>query len=427
MTALIWIYRDMRVRDNLALRYVLQNDLKSFAVVFEPPYSSIFQKKFFWESVDDFRKALSGYQIPLLVLDGKPDDVLPRLIKENKIDCVLTEERFNWRERLIQHQVEERIRPANLKQFSNRTLLDVKDLTFDLQSMPLVFTSFRKKVEQNWRVPLPVERPVEKPAGLTPKLPTGLKVIEEPQVFSHVNSAFGIRGGESEAWKRLDEYLWQTQSLLTYKDTRNGMLKKNDSSKLSPYLANGSISPRSIYYEIKKFEIEHKANESTYWYVFELLWRDYFKFLSQRVGPQLFDSNGISNKKIHWKQDQQSFHKWCSGETGVDFVDANMKEMIQTGWMSNRGRQNVASYLAKGIELDWCWGAKWFENNLIDDDPESNWGNWMYVAGVGTDPRDRMFNIQRQAELYDASGEYRNKWLGAEYAIKKASLEKDIL
>ena len=103
--------------------------------------------------------------------------------------------------------------------------------------------------------------------------------------------------------------------------------------------------------------------------------------------------------------------KWIEGKTSEPFVNANMIELKKTGFMSNRGRQNVASYFTKNMSMDWRMGAAYFEQQLIDYDVHSNWGNWMYVAGVGNDPRDRKFNIQFQASRYDAKGTYQKKWL----------------
>ncbi len=199
------------------------------------------------------------------------------------------------------------------------------------------------------------------------------------------------------------------------------MLAKDDSSKLSVGLGSGCVSARTIYEEVKKFEDLHGANESTEWFIFELLWRDYFKLLALKIGDKLFSRAGISQQEKLWTADANAFAAWCNGETGADFIDANMIELKETGWMSNRGRQNVASYLAKTLQIDWTIGAQYFENTLIDFDTESNWGNWLYVAGVGTDPRDRVFNYKRQAEMYDPDFAYRRTWLPNQRNVKKDS------
>jgi deoxyribodipyrimidine photo-lyase len=185
------------------------------------------------------------------------------------------------------------------------------------------------------------------------------------------------------------------------------------SSKFSAWLALGCLSPRFIYHELKRYEQEFGANESTYWLVFELLWRDYFRFMMKKYNTKLFQLSGIQNKELPVNaHDATLLQKWMDGKTGVDFVDANMIELKRTGFMSNRGRQNVASYLCNDLKLDWRYGAAYFEQQLIDYDVCSNWGNWAYLAGVGNDPRGhRYFNIEKQANDYDKNKSYRKLWL----------------
>ena len=192
---------------------------------------------------------------------------------------------------------------------------------------------------------------------------------------------------------RIAEYFWETQKLSVYKKTRNGLIGKDYSSKLSAWLANGSISARTIYWEVKKYEKEIGANEDTYWLIFELIWRDYFKYISLKHGNKIFQLKGILNKTYEWKFNKKAFQQWTNGNTKEPFVNANMIELQQTGWMSNR----IA--------------AAYFESLLIDYDVHSNYGNWIYNSGVGNDPRDRKFNIKRQAEMYDANGAFQKLWL----------------
>jgi len=242
------------------------------------------------------------------------------------------------------------------------------------------------------------------------KIPTlkdlGFEKIEQP-----IHTAFPFKGGENSALKRLNNYLWGTKNLSYYKKTRNGLLGTNYSSKLSAWLANGSISAKTIYHEIKKYEKEVVKNQSTYWLIFELIWRDYFRYISLKHKNSIFKIDGILTKEYEWDTNIGLVEKWINGQTGKPFVDANMIELQQTGWMSNRGRQNVASFFAKELQLDWRIGAAYFEALLIDYDVHSNYGNWMYVAGVGNDPRDRKFNVELQAERYDPNGKYQRLWL----------------
>jgi deoxyribodipyrimidine photo-lyase len=234
----------------------------------------------------------------------------------------------------------------------------------------------------------------------------GFEDFEQP-----VNSAFPFSGGESSAEKRIEHYFFETKKLGFYKKTRNGLIGIDYSSKLSTWLANGSISAKTIYYKVKEYENQFGENDSTYWLVFELIWRDYFKYVSLKHGNSIFKIGGILNKEYKWNSDKEKIQKWIDGETKEPFVNANMIELKKTGWMSNRGRQNVASYFAKELELDWRIGAAYFESVLIDYDVHSNYGNWMYVSGVGNDPRDRKFNIRLQAERYDENKKFQKMWL----------------
>ena len=228
---------------------------------------------------------------------------------------------------------------------------------------------------------------------------------------NHAKSAFPFKGGETNALQRLQNYFFETKKLGVYKKTRNGLIGADFSSKFSPWLANGSLSAKTIYWEIKRFETDYFKNESTYCLIFELMWRDYFKYISLKHQNDIFKIGGIYQKEYNWNKDEKTIQNWIEGTTNEPFVNANMIELKKTGWMSNRGRQNVASYFSKNLELDWRIGASYFESMLIDYDVHSNYGNWMYASGVGNDPRDRKFNIKLQAERYDDTGKYQSMWL----------------
>jgi deoxyribodipyrimidine photo-lyase len=182
------------------------------------------------------------------------------------------------------------------------------------------------------------------------------------------------------------------------------------STKFSAWLAVGAISPRRIYWEIKKYESQILKNESTYWVIFELLWRDYFNFYMHFFPLAYFR---FKQNSVNFYNEKQKiiFNNWKIGNTGIPFVDANMKELLTTGFMSNRGRQNVASYLINDLKINWFAGAKYFQEYLIDFDVASNYGNWSYLAGKGNDPRtNRYFNIEKQRQTYDPKNEYINLW-----------------
>jgi deoxyribodipyrimidine photo-lyase len=226
------------------------------------------------------------------------------------------------------------------------------------------------------------------------------------------NAAFACKGGETAGIERLKYYLWETNAAATYKQTRNGLIGSDYSTKFSPWLATGCLSPKYIYAELKRYEKERTSNESTYWIFFELLWRDFFRLMGKKHGNRIFLKGGTHNKPLkHLRNNQEMFAVWAEGRTGVPFIDANMRELAETGFMSNRGRQNVASFLVRDLKVNWQMGAEYFESQLLDYDPCSNWCNWNYVAGVGSDPReDRYFNILTQAKNYDNNGDFVRIW-----------------
>jgi deoxyribodipyrimidine photo-lyase len=143
----------------------------------------------------------------------------------------------------------------------------------------------------------------------------------------------------------------------------------------------------------------------------ELIWREFYQSILWHFPEVVSRSFKPKYDNIIWRNNEEAFKSWCLGQTGYPIVDAGMRELNATGWMSNRGRQNVASFLVKDLKVNWQMGAEYFESLLIDYDPCSNWGNWNYVAGIGSDLReDRYFNILTQARNYDPRGEYVRLW-----------------
>lgn len=188
------------------------------------------------------------------------------------------------------------------------------------------------------------------------------------------------------------------------------MLGPDYSTKLAPWLALGCISPRRVFEQVRHYEKTKVANKSTYWVLFELMWRDFFRVFAAKHGSAIFRPYGVTGKPRQWNSDEQLFQQWAQGRTDYPLVDANMRELQATGFMSNRGRQNVASFLALDMGVDWRRGADLFECLLVDYDVTSNWGNWVSAAGLTTGRINR-FNVVRQSKTYDSDGSYLRHWL----------------
>jgi deoxyribodipyrimidine photo-lyase len=221
-----------------------------------------------------------------------------------------------------------------------------------------------------------------------------------------------FRGGCTEAMAHLEHYFSRSHASI-YKQTRNALQGWSNSTRFSPWLANGCLSPRRILSRLKAYEQAQGSNESTYWISFELLWREYFQWYALKHRARLFarSGSGIATRTPLTSFYPERFKQWCQGTTPWPLVNACMRELNATGFISNRGRQIAASCLVNELNIDWRYGAAWFQQQLIDHDVASNWGNWQYIAGVGADPRGgRHFNLVRQAEQFDPDGEYVSRW-----------------
>jgi deoxyribodipyrimidine photo-lyase len=426
-TAIVWFKTDLRVEDNETLiKAISQNEQIIPVYCFDDSHfettsygfkkTGSFRTQFLLEALenldDNLRKLGSG----LVITKGKPEVEIPKIVQYYKARKVFVKREVAFEERKTEKLVQDKLFKlrCEIETFSTSTLYHAEDLPFSIKNIPDVFTNFRKKTEQDATIRKPFEKPkqIYSPSIPVLNLPT---LIELGLEFSELDSraAIHFKGGETEAIKRLNHYFFETKNLSIYKETRNGMVGEDYSSKFSTWLALGCISPKFIYNEIKKYELQFGANESTYWLVFELIWRDFFRFMFKKHQTKFFLYSGIKTEKVNSKSlNDKLLFQWINGKTTSDFINANMLELKLTGFMSNRGRQNVASFFCNELNMDWRFGAAYFEQQLIDYDVSSNWGNWAYLAGVGNDPRGhRYFNIEKQASDYDKSREFRNLWL----------------
>lgn len=419
---LLWFRNDLRLHDNEALAKACRmGEVLPFYCFDERIFgetsfgfkkTASFRAKFLVESVQALREKLKSLGGELVVHTGKPEEIIPELVKKFEIDQVFAHKEITQEEVDVEKAVSKAIQ-IPIKFFWGSTLFHINDIYYTKETIPDVFTGFRKKMEESSLVRslIPVPEHIKGIKGVSTRDIPNLEELGLPRKEIHSKAVSAFKGGEDEALKRLKEYIWDKDLLKTYKFTRNGLLGTDYSSKFSPWLANGTLSPRMIHYEVKHYEEERISNVSTYWMIFELMWRDYFRFSAWKYGNKIFQVGGIQNKERVWDKNWESFNKWKKGETGIPFIDANMKELNETGFMSNRGRQNVASFLAQNLNIDWRMGAEYFESMLLDYDPCSNYGNWAYNATVGHDPRNRYFNILLQADKYDKKGEFIRHWL----------------
>ena len=418
---IVWLQDDLRIADNPLLHfasppsylmciYVL--DERWFLPLFDvesTPRIGPARLRFLWQSLMELRGELLKRGSDLLVRIGKPSDVVIELASKLNAREVRVADHAGVEEFAHIQAVEQGLPSQTaLNCIESGRLIDRKALPFEREALPGSFSAFRRSVESECAVPASRCAPITLPPW--PEAARGfppLKAVCEQSATWQPDprQGYAYRGGESAAHGRLKDYLWRQQGGETYKKTRNGLLGANFSTRVSPWLARGCLSARQVYEAVKAWEAENGSNESSYWISFELLWREYFIRAAQLEGAKMFGSRQTD-------QPCAAFDAWRNGTTGLPFVDAAMLELRHTGWLSNRARQNVASFLVKDLKVDWRLGALWFEHCLIDYDVASNWGNWRYIAGVGRDPRqDRYFNVLKQAGHYDPQGLYVAHWL----------------
>jgi len=425
-TVLYWLRNDLRLSDNLALLNACAHADALLPIYIHEPRSD---EKTHWgfTRMSQHRRAVLASALAsldtalhqrgsrLLILHGEARVLIPKLVRDLSLSVVHVERIAAPEEQADIAAL--RAAGVSVHEHWQSSLLEPDALPFALRELPDVFTTFRTRVEKLRIRPAP---PQAAPDVLPPWPDSALGVLQADSTPitpapSDARSAFNYtisccEISEANAQRHLAHYL-QRRLPHTYKATRNGLIGQDYSSKWSPFLALGTISARQIYSALQAFEREHGANDGSYWLWFELLWRDYFRFLHCKYGLRLYRAEGLSTqpKPSH---NSEAFARWCRGETGHAFIDAAMRELAATGYLSNRMRQVAASYLIHDLACDWRAGAAWFEAQLIDFDVYSNQGNWLYLAGRGTDPRGgRRFNPDKQAHDYDPNGVYRALWL----------------
>ena len=392
--ALYWLRDDLRLHDNEALHRAIENHDRVLPVYcFDPRHYRVlslgFRKTsyqrwaFLGECLLALRKQLQAIGGNLLLRVGRPEAVLPELIQAHGISAIYAQKEIASEEVAVEEALAEAVAPLDcrLAYCWGKSLFHPDDLPFAREKIPLTVKTFRKHANRSAGVrelfPTPdrIETPAEDDWGT---LPTPEAIGFTAAETHPLQPAFA--DGEAAALERLNYYTFESDRIQRYKYTRNRSFGPDYSSKLSAWLARGCLSPRQVWHSVKRYERELKRNISTWWLVFELIWRDFFHFTHWRFGDRVFHAGGYRQRETTWHHDRELFQRWQAGRTGIPFVDAHLRELAATGFMSNRGRVNCASFFTRDYRLDWRWGAAWFEANLLDYDVSSNWLNWSTQA-----------------------------------------------
>ena len=423
INSLVWFRNNMRVEDNSSLTKAINESDNVIGFINIDPKIFIsteygfkktekYRANFLLETISDLKSQLEILNISLIITHRDFGQSINEIIDQYGITNIYTQTEWTRDELIEESFIPDEI---NLIKDFDQFLFSPNDVRSLYDNIPRGFSNFRKKCEKylsvNDTLSIPKSLNSDNKISIEYPIPSlsdlGFKDFEV-----HKDSVFRFKGGEKNAKNRIRNYFFETRNVSTYKLTRNGLIGEDYSSKFSPWLANGSVSVRHIFKLLKEYEKEVEKNDSTYWLYFELIWRDFFKYVSMQHKDKFINKDGIYGEDKEWSDDQDILLNWINGKTNEPFVNANMIELSQTGFMSNRGRQNVSNYLTKELKIDWRIGAEYFESMLIDYDVHSNYGNWLYNAGIGNDSMPfRKFNPKLQSERYDPDKSYEKIWL----------------
>ena len=397
MTNIWWIRRDLRLTDNAALHSALESGSVLPVFILDPAFENLSprRKSFLYEGLSALDKDLRKRGSYLVIRKGKPIDALRHLFDEVKAEAIYAEEDYTpyarRRDGLIQ-----KLLPLRLVQ--GQTVHHPKNVLKQDGRPYTVYTPYSKV----WKAQLTKIKLL--PAPETLNTPKGIH--SEPMPAFTPNPIFPA--GEAEALRRLDQF---TQSTISkYHDDRNRM-DLDGTSSLSPYIRFGMVGLRQTVDASRS--TQHTNSKGAEIWLNELIWREFYIQILYHFPYVAKTSFNRSLANIPWRNNVKEFGAWKRGETGVPVVDAAMRQLKETGWMHNRARMIVASFLVKDLLIDWRWGEDWFMQNLLDGDIAPNNGGWQWTAGTGTDaaPYFRIFNPAMQAEKFDPNGAYVREWL----------------
>lgn len=426
MRTLYWLTQDLRLDDNPALMRAANSESLLMVYYVDPrwftanryhlPSMGRHRWQFLRAALAELAAELGRLGQTLLVRYACPEQDLPALLTRHGIQRLVIARQFGWDEARRLRSVVDQSPGLTQETVDSYTLLAREQLPFAPGEIPPTYSRFRRKTEA-----LAIDAPLTAPQWLPPPPPTlserepGVQIDAELPSITATQCPF--TGGERAGRRHLDHYFGSSLPG-SYKDVRNALNGWNNSSKLSPWLNTGSLSPRRAYAALRDYEHEQGRNDSSYWIFVELLWREYFQWLALDRGVRLFTLQGTAQRRPLTCFFADRYQMWCAGSTPYPLVNACMHELTETGYLSNRGRQIVASCFVNELNLDWRYGAAWFEHQLVDYDVAANWGNWQYIAGVGADPRGgRHFNLDKQAAQFDPDGSYRSRWGGNDQVL----------
>jgi len=414
MSSIWWIRRDLRLTDNPTLYAALEAGDVIPVFILDPVFSSSSPRRrsFLYEGLAALDKDLHARGSHLVIRKGKPADILRKLFDETKSKTIFAEEDFTPYARKRDSQVANQLQ---LQLIAGQTVHDPEFVKKADGKPYTIYTPYSKV----WKSLLTEIQLLPAPETIS----TPANIFSEPLPAYETNRLFPA--GEAEALRRLRRFTLESNSKLfdmqeqasalqspkihQYAETRDRM-DLDGTSSLSPYLRFGMLGLRQAVSAAKQAAAESRGAEV---WLNELIWREFYIQILYHFPHVTKTAFNKSLANIPWRNGESEFAAWKNGLTGMPIVDAAMRQLKETGWMHNRARMIVASFLVKDLLIDWRWGEAWFMETLLDGDIAANNGGWQWTAGTGTDaaPYFRIFNPALQSAKFDPNGDYIRKWI----------------
>lgn len=414
-TAIWWIRRDLRLTDQRALDTALQEAAAVMPVfvidpvLLETKNASSRRLRFLHQALQALDDALRQRGSRLILRRGQPLDALRQVLAESGASAIYAEADYSP---YALRRDDEIAQNLPLRLVGGPSLRHPEEVVKADGSPYTVFTPYMRA----WKThPLPRLDSIL-PAPEHIRFPA---LAFDSQVWDMALPADVLgtfRASEAEAQRRLMVFTEQAASpVYDYADQRN-RVDLDGTSLLSPYLRFGMLSARQAMVAAQMAILsapDRAGRESAEIWLNELIWREFYTMILYHFPDVLQQSFRADLRTVAWRNDAQEFAAWCEGQTGYPVVDAAMRQLVQTGWMHNRARMIVSSFLVKDLLVDWRWGERFFMQQLIDGDPAANNGGWQWSAGTGTDaaPYFRIFNPLLQSAKFDPAGDYIRRWV----------------
>ena len=397
--SIFWFRRDLRLHDNKALFHALQSEEKILPIfIFDIDILKKIPKddariSFIYSELKAMNMHLESYGTEIKMFHGNPKEVFKSLMKNYTIEKVFTNHDYEPYAIKRDLEIKEVVSTSKIdfQTYKDQVIFEKNEITKKDGKPYVVYTPYSKKWLEKYETNKPENYPSE---DLLDRLYK--KTKSETLTLSDI--------GFIETSIPIKNYIFNSRIINEYEETRNFPALDN-TSKLGPHLRFGTVSVRQMVSRADAYE--NKI------FLKELIWREFFMQILWHFPETHKNSFKSKYDRIIWRNNEKEFKKWCEGNTGYPMVDAGMRQLNKTGFMHNRVRMLVGSFLCKHLLIDWRWGEAYFAEKLHDYEMSSNVGNWQWVAGTGVDasPYFRIFNPTSQIQKFDKELKYIKKWV----------------